>query len=644
MTVSAPSLPYGSWHSPVSAAKVAAGAIRISDPQMEGGAIYWVEGRPSEGGRCAVVLHRAGRREDVVPAPYSARNTVHEYGGGAFRVSDGIVFFANMADQRIHRAGGEGIEPITADAGDVRFADIEADVRRNRLVAVVEDHLGDSVINDLRSVDLSTGAVDRLIGGNDFYASPRVSPDGTELAWLTWNQPDMPWDATELWVGRFDANGRVIDARLVAGGPGESIFQPAWSPSGALHFCSDRSGFWNLYRVEESATVPLAPMEADCGEPLWVFGLSTYAFCSGDRIALAGAVNGVWQLHLLDEKSGSMLTTFDLPFTAMRQVVASGDVIAMLAGGPRHPRSVVTVDARSGGFEVLRATTDAGSDASMLSVAEPISFTGSGGADSHAFFYPPRNPAVQPAPGELPPLVAHAHGGPTSATDSSLSDTIQYWTSRGFAYVDVNYGGSSGYGRPYRQRLNGGEGVVDVEDCIAAARHLAGEGLVDANRMMITGGSAGGYIVLCAMTFHDVFAAGADHYGIADWETLLDGTHKFEDRYFDYMIGPYPERRDLFYERSPIHFIDRVRRPVIIFQGLEDRVVPPDQSQVMYDALLEGGIPCAYIAFPGEQHGFRQQSSIQRALEAELLFYCRVLKIEPADSIEPIDIANADRL
>jgi len=635
---------YGSWPSPLSAAQVARGSLRISDPQIDGDSIYWIESRPAEQGRCVVVRHRSGRTDDVLPPPYSARTTVHEYGGGALHVAGGVAFFANMADQRVYRADGSDIAPVSAEAGDVRYADMVVDRKGARVISVVEDHRGAAVVNDLRAVSLAGGRATTLVTGNDFYAAPRLSPDGTQLAWLTWNQPNMPWDGTELWVGGLDEDGGVTDARLVAGGPKESVFQPAWSPSGTLHFCSDRTGFWNLYRLSEGEVSPVAPMDADCGEAMWVFGLSTYAFCGDGRIATVAVAHGIWRMRLHDARSGVVLVDFDLPFTSMRQVVADGDSVVVVAGGPRHPKSVVRIDARSGAFEVLRAASPTAVDESVLSIPQAVTFEGSGGVESHAFFYAPRNDAVTPAADERPPLVVHAHGGPTSATDTTLNETIQFWTSRGFAYVDVNYGGSTGHGRAYRERLYGQEGVVDVEDCIAAGQHLARQGLVDGSRVMVSGGSAGGYIVLCAMTFHDVFASGANSYGICDWETMLEGTHKFEARYFDFMIGPYPERRDLFYERAPIHFIDRLRRPLLILQGLEDRVVPPSQSQTVYDALRARGVPCAYLAFEGEQHGFRQQTTIRRALEAELLFFCTVLGIEPADSIEPIDIANADRL
>jgi dipeptidyl aminopeptidase/acylaminoacyl peptidase len=636
--------PYGAWRSSLAARSVAAAALRLEDLQFDGADLHWVEGRAADAGRCVVVRRRDGRLEDVLEAPYSARSAVHEYGGAALRVADGTVYFTDATDRRIHRVSEGALSAVSEDLGDVRFADMAIDRARGRILTVVEDHRGDTVRNLIGAVDLETGRLSTVVAGNDFYAYPRISPDGTRLAWITWNQPDMPWDGTELWLARLGDGGEVAEPARVAGGRDEAIFQPHWSPSGVLHFCSDRSGFWNLHRLEGDGVRALVPMEADCGTPLWGLGLSTYDFCGGDRIALIAAHDGVWRMHLADERSGALLAALDLPFTAMRYLVAEGDRVATVAGGPRLPKSVVTVDTRSGAIDLLRPGSDLVPDEAQLAVAEPITFTGSGGAQAHAFFYPPVNGSEQPPAGTRPPLIVRAHGGPTSATDSALNPVVQYWTSRGFAYVDVNYAGSSGYGRAYRRRLNGNEGVVDVEDCIAAGRHLAEQGRVDEARMLITGGSAGGYIVLCAMTFHDLFVAGADHYGIADWEPMLSETHKFEARYFDSMIGPYPERRDLFRERSPIHFIDRVRRPIIIFQGLEDRIVPPNQSSMMFEALRDRGIPCAYIAFEGEQHGFRREDTIVRTLEAELGFYCAVLHLEPADALPHVEIANADRL
>jgi len=635
-----PVRPYGSWPSPISANAVAAGALRLGDLQMDGADLYWVESRPAEQGRYVVVRYRDGDTVDVIPPPYSARTTVHEYGGGALRVAGGIVYFANMADQRVYRVtAGEPPNPVTPELGDVRFADMVVDTGRRRLISVVEDHHTHPPTNDIRAIDLGSGELSTLVAGNDFYASPRLNADGTELAWLTWNQPDMPWDGCELWVATVGSEGQLVDRRLVAGGGTESIFQPAWSPQDELHFCSDRTGWWNAYRVDRGSVVAIAPMDAECGRAAWVFGLSTYAFSGPDHIAMLVCHEGVWRMHVLDRRTGSIIE-MSLPFTDMARVVAHEDNVAMLAGGPRHAASVVTVDIRSGAHQIIRASSDVNVDPSVLSTPQPVSFVGYHGATSYGFYYPPHNAGALAPAGERPPLRVYAHGGPTSAVSTALDLTTQYWTSRGWAVLAVNYGGSTGYGRAYRRRLNGQEGVVDVEDCIAGARHLAASTLVDGARLTISGGSAGGYIVLCALTFHDVFAAGADYYGIGDWEPMIAETHKFEARYFDTMIGPYPQRRDLFYQRSPIHYIDRVRRPVIIMQGDEDVVVPPNQSEMMYNALRERGVPVAYILFQGEQHGFRKATTIERAVAAEQYFLSRVLGIEPADSLPPIEIAN----
>ena len=637
-------MPYGSWPSPITAAAVASDRVRLNDLQLDRDDVYWIEGRPQEAGRCVVVRHRAGRLEDVLPPPFSARTSVHEYGGGALLAVNGSVYFCNDAGRRLHViAPGAAPEPLTPDLGDVRFADMELDAQRGRLLAVVEDHRGATVVNDVRAIPLQGGEPQTIVAGNDFYSNPRVSPDGSRLAWLTWNQPNMPWDGTELWLAELDGDGRPRDARLVSGGPRESIFQPAWSPEGMLHFVSDRTGWWNLYSLDEDTVHAVAPMDADCGRPAWIFGLTTFAFLDGGRIALAICRDGVWALGTVAPGSSGW-AEFDLPYSNLEgKIDASMGTIAFVGGGMREPSSVVVVDAATGEHRVLRRGSTVEFDDGVLSIPTAITFPGWKGATAHAFYYAPRNTAVEAETGDLPPLLVHAHGGPTSAAGTTLDPVVQYWTTRGFAYLDVNYGGSSGYGRPYRERLNGQEGVVDVGDCIAGALHLAETGAVDRVRLIIEGGSAGGYIVLCAMTFHDVFAAGSSLYGISDMEALVDDTHKFEARYADSMIGPYPETRDLYYNRSPIHFIGRVRRPLLLFQGLDDPVVPASQSETMFAALRDAGVACAYVAFPGEQHGFRQASSIIRTLEGELYFFGRVLGFSIADDVAPVDIVNLER-
>jgi dipeptidyl aminopeptidase/acylaminoacyl peptidase len=621
---------------------VAAGGLRINDLQCDGDDVYWIEGRPVERGRCEVVRYRDGRMEDVLGAPFSARNSVHEYGGGALLALGGTVYFSNAPDRRLYSvAPGARPQPLTANVGGLRYADFVLDAPRNRLIAVVEDHNQRPARNDIRAISIRDGTLTSLTGGYDFYAYPRLSPDGNQLAWLCWNQPNMPWDGNELWLAGVDESGGLVDSRQIAGGAKESIFQPAWSPDGVLHYCSDRSGWWNLYRRDGERDVALAPMDAECGKPMFVLRQATYAFCGDGRIALTACRNGIWELGYVDAQPGHV-TWLDLPYTATGYIDARGDTVVLTAGGPRDPLSVVRVELSSGTHRVLRRGTDVVVDESVLSVPQAISLPGHEGATTHAFLYPPRNDAVAADPSSLPPLLVYAHGGPTSAASTALNLEVQFWTSRGFTYLDVNYGGSTGYGRAYRDRLYGNLGVVDVGDCVAAARHLAQQKEVDPERLSIQGGSAGGYIVLCAMTFHDVFDVGASYFGIADWEAFDADTHKFEARYNDFLIGPYPERRDLYYARSPVHFIDRVRGAVILFQGLDDPVVPPNQSEMMFEALRARGVPCAYIAYPGEQHGFRQAANIQRSLEAQLYFFSRILGFELADPVESVEIVNLD--
>jgi len=624
----------GVWTSPLGARQVASGRLRIVDLQVDGDDAYWIEGRPAEAGRCVIVRHRGGTTTDLIAPPYSARTWVHEYGGAAMRAHRGVVYFSNAADRRLYRIDpGSAPEAITPAIGDVRYADLEVDASRARIVCVVEDHRGSSVVNDIRTIPLGGGEPVSVISGNDFYSTPRVSPDGTRLAWLTWNAPSMPWEGCELWVGTLDGAGRVSDARMVAGGPGESVFQPAWSPDSVLHFMSDRTGWWNLHRVDGETTVALAPVDADCGLPQWSFGLSTFAFCGAAGIVFWASHDGTWRLHRLDT-SGACVDV-DNRYTAYGgHVGATGSVVTFLAGAGDRPTSVVRLDLSAESERVLRVDSDVDIDEAIRSTPEHITYRGAGGETAHAWYYAPRNDAYTGARGK-PPLLVRAHGGPTSATSSALDPSVQYWTSRGFAYLDVDYGGSTGYGRGYRERLNGAAGIVDVGDCVEGARHLAERGDADAERLFIHGGSAGGYVTLCAMTFHDVFSAGASLFGIADLEALLADTHKFEAHY----LAPYPTGHAL-YERSPVHFIDRVRGAVLLLQGLDDPIVPANQAERMFAALQSAGVPCAYIGFPGEQHGFREAANIGRSTEAQLAFFAMVSGTPLEESIEPVPIVN----
>jgi len=637
--------PYGAWRSPITARLLVADAVGLGAIRVDGRDLYWSESRPSEGGRNALVRRAAdGSIDDVLPAPWSVRSRVHEYGGGSFTAAGGTVWFVNDRDQRVHALAPGDAEPraLTA-AGARRFADLVADLAHGRLLAVCEDHATQpEPANTLVAIPLAGGDVETLASGHDFYASPRPSPDGRQLAWLAWRHPNMPWDESELWLADLDADRRPRDARRVAGGVGVSVFQPEWSPDGRLHFVSDASGWWNLQRLDGDAIVPLCPMAAEFGLPQWVFGASTYAFADARRLVCTYADRGEWRLAQLDPESGR-LAPIDVPFVTFSSLVAAPDRVLFVAGASAAPSALVELDLASGAHRIVRASANLELDAGYVSVAQAIEFPTAGGRTAYGFYYPPRNRDHEAPPGELPPLRVRSHGGPTAATDGSFKLAIQYWTSRGFAVLDVNYGGSTGYGRAYRERLLGQWGVVDVEDCVAGARHLAARGLAGPARLTISGGSAGGYTTLCALVFHDVFAAGASHYGIGDLAALAEDTHKFESRYTDALVAPYPEGAALYRERSPLQHADRLARPVIFFQGLDDRVVPPNQAEAMVTALRAKGLPVAYVAFAGEQHGFRKAENIVRALEAELDFFARILGFTLADPVEPVTIENLPR-
>ncbi|HZU03869.1 MAG TPA: S9 family peptidase [Ktedonobacteraceae bacterium] len=636
--------PYGSWKSPITPELILSGAVRPGLITLDGEVTYWTEGRPGEGGRSVLVRCTSdGRKVDMIPPPFNVRTRVHEYGGGDYSVSNGTIYFSNFTDQRVYRLiPGEEPQPITP-AEQYRYADYVVDSHRKRLICVREDHTieGRQAVNTLVSLatDDNPDGGEVLIFGNDFYASPRLSPDGSKLAWLTWNHPNMPWDGTELWVGTFDADGTLNKAERVAGGKDESIFQPEWSPDGVLHFISDRTGWWNLYRFRNRQIEPLCEKAAEFGLPQWVFGMSTYKCISPTRIICSYTENGSGHLASLNTET-SELSPFNLPYTAIGSVRATAERAVFYAASPTQPGAIVQLNLATEEREVLLSTTNVAIDAAYFSVPEPIEFPTERGQTAFAFFYPPRNPDYGAPAGELPPLLVMSHGGPTSSTANSFNLEKQFWTSRGIAILDVNYGGSTGYGRAYRERLKGQWGIVDVDDCVNGAKYLVERGLVDGNRLAITGGSAGGYTTLCALTFRDVFKTGASYYGISDLEALLGDDHKFESRYNDGLIGPYPARRDLYRERSPIHFTERLSCPIIFLQGLEDKVVPPNQSEMMVEVLRKKKLPVAYLAFEGEGHGFRRAENIKRALEAELYFFSKVFGFELADEVEPVEIEN----
>jgi dipeptidyl aminopeptidase/acylaminoacyl peptidase len=633
--------PYGSWASPITSDVIVASSIGLGEILVDGRDVYWIESRPQEQGRTVVVrLSHDSQPADVtlaMPAngqsAFNVRSRVHEYGGGAYLVDDGIVYFCNDADQRLYRQErGAAPVPITEAAAKprgLRYADGVMDRTGKRMVWVCEDHTTGAAqpVNTL--VDISADGKRPphvLVSGNDFYAAPRLSPGSARLAWLEWRHPNMPWDGTELWVGRFAPDGTIADRRKVAGGDAESVLQPEWSPDGVLYFVSDRSGWWNIYRIvgdllggESEAVYPL---EAEFGSAQWGFRPSRYAFASAKRLMCSYYRNGSASLAAVDLDTLSV-TPIATEFTEIASLRADADNVYFVGASPTHFPAIVRLTPASGQATVLKAssTQDVRAYQGYLSTAQPIEFPTENGLTAFALFHPPANRDFSAPADELPPLIVRSHGGPTSAFSSALDWSVQYWTSRGFAVLNVNYGGSTGYGRAYRERLRGKWGIVDVDDCVNSARYLAASGQVDGKRMAIRGGSAGGYTTLCALTFHNVFKTGASYYGISDLEALAKDTHKFESRYLDGMIGPYPARRDLYIERSPIHFADRLSVPIAFFQGAEDPIVPPNQADAMVDALKAKSLPFQYLLFDGEQHGFRRAQTIKRTLDAELYFY-----------------------
>ncbi len=650
--------PCGAWPSPITTDLIVAKGTRLGSVRVDGDAVTWLELRPTEAGR-SVLVRRDGSGEttDVTPAPWNVRTRVHEYGGGAYAVRDGVVVFAHFADQRLRRlAPGEAEPSLVCDVEGLRHADLEL-VPDGRLLAVEEDHRGEGeAIARIVAFAPPPGSDQPgagwtrtvLVEGDDFYAAPRLSPDGRSLAFIAWSHPNMPWDGTELRVLALDEAGRPGATETIAGGPDgdaaprepESVAEPRWSPGGVLHFVTDRSGWWTIHRRRAGTVEPVHLREAEFSGPHWIFGLTSFDFLDESRIVTRFTDAGRWRLGVI-EADGS-LRAIDTGFTELDDLRAlpGGARIVARAASPTSAIRIVTIDLGTGAHEVLASSGDVDLDVAFIATGEAVEFPTTGGLAAHGILYRPTNRDACPLPDERPPLLVLSHGGPTGATTTALTFAIQFWTSRGFAVLDVNYGGSTGYGRDYRRRLDGQWGVVDVDDCCAGARHLVDRGEVDGERLAIRGGSAGGYTTLCALTFRDVFQVGASHYGVSDLEALCRDTHKFESRYGDRLVGPLPESTALYRERSPIHHTDRLAVPVILFQGLEDAVVPPSQAEVMVEALTKKGIPVAYVPFEGEQHGFRKAENIKRALEAELLFYGRVLGFEPADAIEPVEIAN----
>ncbi|NRR29917.1 S9 family peptidase [Oxalobacteraceae bacterium] len=646
---------FGAWPSTIGAAQVAAGATPLSQLMLggaDGGDIFWLAGRASEAGRNTLLRRRGGGVTEQTPAPLNVRSRVHEYGGAAYVVDGDTIYFSHFADNRVYRKDcqdGEAAAVALTLPGSQRHVDFRLDRQRQRLIGVRELHDADPAshaqpANTVCAIN-ADGSETVLAEGSDFYAAPRLSPDGRSLAWLSWDHPRMPWQGTELWLAEVQADGSLGTARRIAGGPEESVCQPEWSPDGLLYFVSDRSGWWNLYRLcaDRQRVEGICPMEAEFATPHWAFGASMYGFRSAQEIVCTYIEQGVSRLARLLPASGK-LEAIANPYEEIRELRVGPGFIALLGGGPTIALELARIEFNCEEVEVLAQSIAELPAADLLSVPDSIRYPSANGREAYAFFYPPRNPAVQAPAGSKPPVIVISHGGPTGMTVNTLKLATQFWTSRGFGVLDVNYGGSSGFGRAYRDALKGQWGIVDVEDCIAGARALVERGLADGERLIIRGGSAGGLTTLCALTFHDVFKLGASYYGVSDLKGLDLDSHKFESHYNAYLIAPQPQAEALYRARSPIHHTDKLARPMIFFQGLDDKVVPPPQSEAMVDALKARGVPVAYLPLEGEGHGFRKAENIVRTLEAELYFYQRMFGLHAADGVAtsaaPVQIHN----
>lgn len=654
--------PFGSWPSPITASMVVEsavrlGEVRVSDSGEGDPALWWSEGRPADGGRTQIVRRSPdGSVADVLPAGWGCRTSMHEYGGGAWWLAGETLFFCKEAGQKVHRID-PGFEPQpvtpTPPLGETWcYADGTMTPDFRWIVCAMERRGSDGeTINQLVAIRATGGTPIVLRGGSDFVSSPRIDPTGRYIAWITWDHPDMPWDATRLWVAELDNSSERLALRepvVVAGGPDVSVQQPLWDPTGRLWMISDETDWWTLY----AATTPGRPEKftvrvdrtGDIGSPAWVFAQSRYGFLSDGRVVFAYSSDGVDHLAVLEPLTGE-IDHLDVGATAINGIATTATTAVMVSASFTAEAAITAVLVGRGGSSsttVIRAPRDLPVSSATLSIGRPVSFpTGpNGNRVAHGLVYLPTNPEVSAPAGERPPLIVMIHGGPTAAARPELRLETQYWTSRGFAVVDVNYRGSTGFGRRYRNELRGAWGVADVEDCVAAARSLADAGHVDGDRMVIRGGSAGGFTALAALTFTDTFAAGASLYGVADLELLAADTHKFEARYLDSLVGPLPESVELYRERSPIHHVDQLDRPVIVFQGMNDVVVPPNQSEAIVSALRERGVPVAYLVFENEGHGFRKAETLISVLNSELSFYCQVLGIEHPEGVDRIPVEN----
>lgn len=644
--------PYGSWKSPVTSDMIADESVQIEQIVVDGSMIYWSERRAKEAGRSVVLgLTPEGQIKTITPPfidpqkpYYNVRTRVHEYGGGAFTVAGGIVYFSNFMDQQLYRQEF-GLEPVRVTSEEQMFyADGVVDDKRKLIFCVREDHsTKGEPVNTLVCLDMTNGSAKVIASGNNFYSSPRLNHSGTKLAWTTWNHPHMPWDQTELWVATVGKDGSLNGATKIAGVIGESIMQPRWSPDGMLYFISDQNGWWNIYCWDGANVRPIVQMEAEFSGPQWVFGISSFTIVSSELIFCTYFKEGAWHLSSIEIRTGVM-KDIDTPYTDIHNLKTINGAVVFSGGSPTRPAEIVKLNTKTYQCEVLYCSSNIPVDKGYISVPEQVEYPTEDNLTAYGLFYTPKNRDYATPNDEKPPLLVITHGGPTSYAGTAFNISIQYWTSRGFAVLDVNYGGSTGYGRAYRDRLKGKWGIVDVNDVVNGAQYLVQQGKVDGDKLAIRGGSAGGYTTLACLVFRsDVFKAGASYYGVSELGTLAAFTHKFESRYLDGLIGPYKlpiAAGDPYYDRSPINFTDRIVAPLILFQGDEDKIVPPEQSRMMTDALTKKGLPYAYIEFKGESHGFRKAENVIRSLEAELYFYSKIFGFQPADKIEPVAIHN----
>ena len=631
--------PFGSWSSPITPDLMLSGSVGLGEISYFGDSIYWIEMRPEERGRYVIVeLKTDGTRHEMIPSEFNARSRVHEYGGGSYLVTSFGLFFTNFIDQSIYQISNDGECKKLTHNDMCRYADFVFDERQNRLICVREDHSDEAIepINTIIAISITDGSEKVLVEGADFFSNPRLSPEGKQLCWIEWCHPNMPWDNTSLYIADINETGDLERVSLVSGTENESVCQPVWSSSCELYFISDKTGWWNIYRYRNNETECIYKMQAEFAVPQWSFRETSYCFVNDNKILSIYWQEGLAHLCLIDIEN-KQLHDISLPFTDLESVACNNDTAWFLAASPNEFPAVIKLNINNHSYKVIRKSNDITIDPAYISEGKPITFPVNDDETAHAFFYLPINKEFIGRDDEKPPLIVISHGGPTGASHNGLKMVVQFFTSRGFAVVDVNYSGSTGYGRAYRQRLNGQWGIADVNDCSKAALYVADLGWVDKDRLAIRGGSAGGFTTLAALAFTNVFKAGASHYGVSDLEALAKETHKFESRYLDSLIGPYPGKKNIYEQRSPINAVDKLSCPVIFFQGLEDKIVLPNQAEMMVHALKQKGIPVVYITYEGEQHGFRQSKNIKRTLEAELYFYSKIFNFECADKIEPIE-------